>query len=94
MIKHGADINQTGWLKIDEDWLFGTPLELALFMESSGKDVEEMKKQLISANESKWNQLDPTGKSKTYFHCYCLFSRRSSQPCINFKKEASNPQKT
>jgi hypothetical protein len=68
MIKHGADISQNGWLKIDEDWWFGTPLELTLFMESSGKDVEEMKNQLISANESKWNQLGPTGNSKLYFY--------------------------
>jgi hypothetical protein len=68
MIKHGADINQTGWLKINEDWWFGTPLELALFMDSSGKDVEEIMNQLISANESKWNQLEPAGNSNFYFY--------------------------
>jgi hypothetical protein len=68
MIKHGADINQTGWLKINEDWWFGTPLELALFMDSSGKDVEEIKNQFVSANESKWNQLEPAGNSNFYYY--------------------------
>jgi hypothetical protein len=64
LIDYGAGINQSGWLKIDEDWWFGTPLELALLMESKGEDVEEMKNLLTSANESKWNQLEPTRESE------------------------------
>jgi hypothetical protein len=66
LIDYGADINQSGWLKIDEDWWFGTPLELALMMESKGEDVEEMKNLLSSANESKWNQLEPTRESRLF----------------------------
>jgi hypothetical protein len=66
LIHYGADINQSGWAKIDEDWWFGTPLELALLMESKGEDVEEMKNLLTSANESKWNQLEPTRESRLF----------------------------
>jgi len=60
LIDYGADINQSGWLKIAEDWWFGTPLELAVLMESNEDDVEEMKSLLTSANQSKWTKLDPT----------------------------------
>jgi hypothetical protein len=66
LIHYGADINQSGWLKIDEDWWFGTPLELALLMESKGEDVEEIMNLLSSANRSKWNQTEPTGKSEDF----------------------------
>jgi hypothetical protein len=63
LLDYGADINQSGWLKINEDWWFGTPLELTMLMESNEDDVEEMKDLLTSANQSKWTKLEPTRES-------------------------------
>ena len=68
LINLGVDPDQSGWIKFQDVWLFGTPLELAFYFqrEESSKDIFlKMWEVLSRAQLTFWNNMDETSKFRS-----------------------------
>jgi hypothetical protein len=64
LLQSGADIFQTGWMKIEEEFFFGSPLLLALWMRKKLNESEDSRKifDLIwKEYERQFYKSDPKG---------------------------------
>ena len=64
LINLGVDLNQSGWIKFQDVWLFGTPIELAFyFKRESRKEIFLKMWEILSNTQlTSWNNMDENSK--------------------------------
>lgn len=70
LINLGVDLNQSGWIKFEDVWLFGSPLELAFyFQRESKKEIfTKMWKIISNFQQISWNNMDEKSKFRYFFN--------------------------
>ncbi len=68
LINLGANLNQSGWIKFQDVWLFGTPYELAFhFQRESKKEIFSKMLEIFSnAQQISWNNMDENSKYRNH----------------------------
>ncbi len=70
LINLGVDLNQSGWIKFEDVWLCGCPLELAFyFQRESKKEIFlKMGQIIMSPQQISWNNMDEKSKFRNFFN--------------------------